>query len=77
MSSAQTVAQKIKPAQRQAAADRLKAAKAAAAAAGLPAAAALVTDPLTGALVPDYFGGVAELGLQPATCANSWTRCRT
>ncbi len=67
MSSAQAVAQKIKPAQRQAAADRLKAAKAAATAAGLPAAAALVTDPLTGALVPDYFGGVPNWAFSPPT----------
>ena len=58
-------AHKIKPAQRQAAAASLNAAKAAATAAGLPAAAVLATDPSTGALVPDYFGGVPNWAFSP------------
>ena len=65
MTSEQMAAHKITPAQKKAAADRLKAAKAAAAAAGLPAAAALVTDPITGALVPDYFGTTPNWAFSP------------
>ena len=65
MTSEEMAAHKITPAQKKAAADRLKGAKTAAAAAGLATAAPLVTDPITGALVPDYFGGVPNWAFSP------------
>ncbi len=68
MTPQEMMRQKIKPAQRQAAADRLKAAKKAAGGGITPLAytgPALVTDPTTSALVPDYFGGTPNWAFSP------------
>ena len=70
----QMMERKVKPAQRQAAADNLAAATAAATAAGTlaaPTGPSLVTDPVTGALVPDYFGTTPNWAFSPQPTVNT------